>query len=91
MERTVLCQLKDYVDNYNFITCCQSAFINNHSTIAVHKVISDIIDGLNENEITEMCIIDLRKVSTPLIIVFYLRNYTCMVLIVLHMHGLSTT
>ena len=62
MEKAVLSQLKEYLTSHDFITCCQSAFMKNHSTTtAIHRVISDILDGFNENEITAMCFIDLQK------------------------------
>ena len=62
MEKAVLFQLKQYLSTHDFISNSQSAFIKNHSTTtAVQRVISDILDGFNENDITTMCFIDLQK------------------------------
>jgi hypothetical protein len=62
MEKVVLFQLKKYLSCHSFITPSQSAFINNHSTTtAVQRVISEVLEGFNENEITTMCFIDLQK------------------------------
>ena len=55
----MLLQLKYYLTSHDFISNCQSTFTKHHSTTtAVHKVISDILDGFDENE---MCLIDLQK------------------------------
>jgi hypothetical protein len=62
MEKVVLFQLKEYLSCHSFITPSQSAFINNYSTsTAVQRVISEVLEGFNENEITTMCFIDLQK------------------------------
>ena len=62
MEKAILVQLKDYITSHSFIICCQSAFRKNHSTTtALHRVICDILDGINENDITAICFIDLKK------------------------------
>ena len=62
MEKAVLCQLNEYVLSRDFITCHQSAFRKNHSTTtAIHKVLCDILEGFNENEVTALCFIDLQK------------------------------
>ena len=62
MEKAVLFQLKEYLSTHDFISNSQSAFIKIHSTTtAVQRVISDILDGFNENDITTMCFIDLQK------------------------------
>ena len=95
MEKVVLFQLKEYLSTHDFISNSQSAFIKNHSTTtAVQRVISDILDGFNENDITTMCFIDLQKCFDTiiiLIILFYYRSYKYMDLKVLHMTGLRTT
>ena len=62
VEKVVLFQLKEYISCDSLITHTQSAFINNLSTTtAVQRVIFEIIQGFNENEITSMCFIDLQK------------------------------
>ena len=62
VEKVVLFQLKEYISCHSLITHTQSAFINNLSTTtAVQRVIFEIIQGFNENEITSMCFIDLQK------------------------------
>ena len=62
MEKVVLRQLKTYLEEHKFISNCQSAFIkNNSTTTAIHRIISDVLEGINEDELTAMCFIDLRK------------------------------
>ena len=65
MEKAVLYQLNEYVLSRDFIICHQSAFRKNHSpTTATQKVVCDILEGLNENEVqnvTALCFIDLQK------------------------------
>ncbi len=62
IEKSVLFQLNNYLSSNDFLTCSQSAFRKNHSTTtAIHKLICDILDGFNENEITTTCFIDLQK------------------------------
>ena len=62
MEKAILVQMKEYLSSHDFISGSQSAFIKNHSTTtAIHKFISDVLDGINENEITAVCFIDLQK------------------------------
>ena len=48
MEKAILVQLTDYITSHSFITCCQSAFRKNHFTkTALHRVMCDILDGIN--------------------------------------------
>jgi len=71
MEKVVLFQLKEYISCHSLIVHTQSTFINNHSTTsAVQRVISEILERFDENEITTMCFIDLQNVLTLLIILF---------------------
>ena len=62
MEKAVLYQLNEYILSRDFITCHQYAFRKNHSTtMAIYKVVCDILEGFNENEVTALCFIDLQK------------------------------
>jgi len=62
IEKVILVQLKDYLYDHQFISNVQSAYTKNHSTTtALHKVLSDVLDGINNNETNAMCFIDLQK------------------------------
>ena len=62
MEKAVQVQLKDYLLEHNFITHVQSAYLKNHSTqSSLHNIVSDLLDGINENCINGLCFLDLQK------------------------------
>ncbi len=54
-------QLKEYLLLHDFITHDQSAYLKNHSTeTAMHKVIRDLLDNVNEGILTGVCFFDLQ-------------------------------
>ncbi len=62
LERVVSIQLKEYLLLHNFITHDQSAYLKKHSTeTAMHKVILDLLDNVNEGMLTGVCFLDLQK------------------------------
>ena len=62
MEKAVQTQLKNYLLEHDFITNIQSAYLANHSTqSSLHNVVCDILDGINDNNITGLCCLDLQK------------------------------
>ena len=55
-------QLKEYLLAHEFITVNQSAYLPSHSTVtAMHKLIMEILDGVNEGCINGICLFDLEK------------------------------
>ena len=62
MEKSVQIQLKEYLLKHKFITHYQSAYIKNHSTqSSLHNIVSDILNGINNNETSMLCFLDLQK------------------------------
>ena len=62
LERCVQAQFLQYLIVHKLISCEQSAFIKYHSTqTAVHKVIDDVLDNINEGFINGACFFDLTK------------------------------
>ncbi len=61
-EKCVQHQLKEYLLTHDFITVNQSAYLPGHSTVtALHKLIMEILDGINEGCISGICLFDLEK------------------------------
>ena len=61
-EKAVCNQVTKYLEDHSFITPMQSAFVPNHSTsTALHKVIDDLLEGMDENMISSLCFFDIRK------------------------------
>jgi hypothetical protein len=61
-EKRVQSQLMLYLDTFKLINWNQSAFLKGHSTqTAIHKVIDDLLDNVNDGYINGMCLIDLAK------------------------------
>ena len=61
-ERVVQAHLKEYLLKHSFISESQSAYLPKHSTqTSLHKVLMDLLNGINENEITGLCLFDLQK------------------------------
>lgn len=62
LEKCIQTQLLDYLDEHKLITCDQSAFRKYHSTqTAVHKMVDDFLDNINEGYINGACFFDLAK------------------------------
>lgn len=62
LEKRVQSQLLSYLQDHKLISCEQSAFIKQHSThTAVHKVIDDVLDNINEGYLNGACFFDLTK------------------------------
>jgi hypothetical protein len=62
MEKCVHIQLCDYLADHAFLSKDQSAYLKNRSTqTALHKVVDDLLDNINEGEINAMCFFDLSK------------------------------
>ena len=62
IEKCVHDQLMSYLKCNNIITEHQSAYLKYHSTqTSLHKVIDDVLDGINDNCCTELCFFDLSK------------------------------
>ena len=54
-EATILDHMS-YLKCNNIITEHQSAYLKYHSTqMSLHKVIDDVLDGINDNCCTELC------------------------------------
>ena len=55
-------QFKTYLYEHNFITDDQSAYRSNHSTeTSLHKVIIDVLEGINDGLLTGITLFDLAK------------------------------
>ena len=51
-----------YLDKYNLITSDQSAYLNGRSTqTSLHRVVDDILESMDDGEITAACFIDISK------------------------------
>ena len=62
LEKVVASQLCSYFDNHNFFNFLQSGFRKNHSTAsALLKIITDIINSLDQNDITILTLLDYSK------------------------------
>ena len=62
LERIIQIQLMTYMDEHAFITIDQSAYLKKHSTqTSLHRLIDDILENRNNNEITGLCFLDIQK------------------------------
>jgi hypothetical protein len=62
MEKCVHKQLLKYLTNHNFISIDQYAYLKHHSTdLCLHRLIDNILENINEGEITGMCFLDIKK------------------------------
>ena len=51
-----------YLIDHNFITIDQFAYLKNHSTqTCLHRLIDDILENINADEITGLCFLDIKK------------------------------
>ena len=57
LERIIQIQLLTYMDDHEFITIDQSAYLMKHSTqTSLHRLIADILENRNNNAITGLCL-----------------------------------
>ena len=62
VEQLVRSQLVRYLEEHSFITPDQSAYLKGHSTqTSLHRVIDDWLDNINEDQITDACLLDMSK------------------------------
>lgn len=62
LEKSVNQQLNSYLAEHELLSCSQSAFRKDHSTVtAAHKLVDDILEGMNEGLVTGACFFDLSK------------------------------
>ena len=62
LEYEINTQLITYLTKYNLISCDQSAFLKNHSTITLlHRVVDDILDNMDDNLFTGLVFLDIEK------------------------------
>ena len=55
-------QLTGYLSKYEFVSIDQSAYIKQHSTqTSLHRLIDNILENMDNREITGMCLLDIRK------------------------------
>ena len=70
LERIIQIQLLTYMDDHEFITIDQSAYLMKHSTqTSLHRLNDDILENRNNNEITGLRL--YRTVLIRLIIPYY--------------------
>jgi hypothetical protein len=62
MEKAIEIQLKEYLLDHSFISHVQSAYLKNHSTqSSIHNIVSDLLDGINDNNVNVLYCLDLQK------------------------------
>jgi exonuclease III len=62
LEKVMLEQLVFYLDEHDFISQDQSAYLKNHSTqTSLHRVTEDWLESMNEGLITGVCFLDISK------------------------------
>ena len=55
-------QVMDYLESHAFLTNDQSAYLKRHSTqTCLHRLVDDILENRNNNEITGLCFLDIQK------------------------------
>jgi hypothetical protein len=78
-EKNVQLQLLDYLMKHKFISIDQFAYLKNHSTqLCLHRLIDDILENVNNKELTGMCFIDIKKCFDTIdhnILLFKLEKY----------------
>ena len=61
-EKCVNVQLMQYFESHNLLRCDQSAFLKKHSTTtALHRLVDDLLDNMNEGMVNAICFFDLKK------------------------------
>ena len=61
-ERQVQTQLTGYLSKHELFSIDQSVYIKHHSTqTSLHRLIDDILENMNNREITGLCLLDIRK------------------------------
>ena len=62
IEKCVQRQLIHYLYSHKFITIDQFAYLSKHSTqTCLHRLIDDVLENVNEKEITALCFLDIKK------------------------------
>ena len=62
VEKEIQRQLMIYLDDHNFITPDQSAYLKRHSTqTSLHRVTDDLLWNVNDGLITGICTLDIKK------------------------------
>jgi hypothetical protein len=62
LERQVHKQLIYYLQDHNFISPDQSAYLENHSTnTSLHRVVDDWLEAMNDGQIVGACFLDISK------------------------------
>ena len=78
-EKCVRNQLITYLNKYNFISCDQSAFLKNHSTVTtLHRVVDNWLCNIDDGLITVVCYFDITKCFDSInhdILLFKLDKY----------------
>jgi hypothetical protein len=78
-EKCVQYQLMYYLEDHCFITCDQSAFLKNNSTVtAVHKAVDNWLNNIDDGLITVVCFFDIAKCFDSIshsVLLFKLEKY----------------
>ena len=78
-EKCVQTQLINYLTKYKFVSIDQFAYLKFHSTqTCLHRLIDDILENINESEISAMCFLDIRKCFDTInhkLLLFKLEKY----------------
>ena len=62
MEKLVQSQVVNYLEDHQFITVDQSAYLKHHNTqTSLHRVTDDLLWNINDGLITGMCALDVSK------------------------------
>jgi exonuclease III len=78
-EKSVQLQLLEYLRKHKFISIDQFAYLKYHSTQhCLHRLIDDVLENVNNKELTGMCFIDIKKCFDTIdhdILLFKLEKY----------------
>ena len=89
-EKHVAASFMDYLVNTGLLCELQSAFRAGHSTeSALISLTDQILFNLDEDKLSGMVFVDLRKAFDVLIINCFLRNCACIEWVTLRCHGLN--
>ena len=62
LESLVCSHIIHYLESHDFISQDQSAYLKRHSTqTSLHRVIDDLLENINEGELTGACLLDISK------------------------------
>jgi hypothetical protein len=62
LEKVMLAQMIYYLNEHDFISQDESAYLKNHSTqTSLHRVTEDWLEAMNEGLITGICFLDISK------------------------------